>query len=77
METFFTCYTVLADILKKPVISSEVRCIPIGQSHTRPTLHAQPYQQGQTDHPRMVHGISLKTVCVTEDALIYGDTQPE
>ena len=71
-----TCHTVLADILEKIVKSSKIRSITFGQLHIWPTFHAQPYQQDKTDHPRMVHDGSLKIVCVTEDELIYGDTQP-
>ena len=50
----------LADILKKLVIGFKVRWTPTGQSHRRPTLFAQPYQQGQTDNPRMLHDISTR-----------------
>ena len=50
----------LADILKKLVKSLKVRSTPTGQSHTRPTLLAQPYHQDKTDHPHMLHAISAR-----------------
>ena len=63
----------LAHILEKIIISSEIRIIPFGQPDTGPTLHGQPHQQA--NHQRLLHHILLKVVGVTEDAIDYGDNQ--